>query len=88
MGADGGRTEQRLFARNPPVEEGFLQKFTNAGFVANFPADAAARVTIVEDDGTSAAALGGQGELWRILGLAMLVSLLLESLLAWRFGRR
>lgn len=86
--AHGGRTEQRLFARNPPVEEGLLEKFTDAGFVANFPADAAARVTILESDGTSAADLGGRGELWRILGLAMLVSLLLESLLAWRFGRR
>ena len=84
----GGGSEQRLFARNPPVEEGALRKLTQAGFAGSYPADAAARVTIIEQEVADAAVLGGGGELWRILGFAMLASLLLESFLAWRFGRR
>ena len=53
-----------------------------------FYPDLAGRVTIVEQDGASATVLGGEGELWRILGFAMLACLLIESFLAWRFGRR
>jgi len=30
----------------------------------------------------------GEGEMWRLLGAGMLLALLLETLLAWRFGRR
>ncbi len=85
--AYGGGTETRLFARNPPVEEGHLQRLTQAGFGATYP-DLAGRVTIVEQDGATATVLGGEGELWRILGFAMLACLLIESFLAWRFGRR
>ena len=86
--AYGGGTEQRLFARNPPIQEGHLRKMTRAEFASNYPSDAAGRVTIVEPDGAGATVLGGGGELWRILGFAMLASLLMESFLAWRFGRR
>ena len=84
----GGGTERRLFARNPPIEEGQLQKMTAGGFVASYPSDLAGRVTIIEPEGGAAANLAGEGELWRLLGLAMLGCLLLESILAWRFGRR
>ena len=30
----------------------------------------------------------GEGEAWRLLGAMLLVAMLLETLLAWRFGRR
>ncbi len=88
MGTYGGGTERRLFARNPPVEEGHLQKMTAGGFIASYPSDLAGRVTIIEPESGAAANLAGEGELWRFLGIAMLGSLLLESILAWRFGRR
>jgi hypothetical protein len=84
-----GGTEKRMFARNVPLVEGELQRFTSAAFQAAYPIEQHDRVTFVEAETAQAALLrAGQGEIWRVLALALLGALLLESVLAWRFGRR
>jgi len=82
-----GATEKRLFARNVPVEESRLVRFTEADLRRVYPAEIVDKVTFREE----VAGLGsgqGQGEMWRALAAAMLLALLLETLFAWRFGRR
>jgi hypothetical protein len=52
-----------------------------------FPQEVQDRVVFLQEN----AGLGtgtGEGEIWRFLAIALLLGLLLESLLAWRFGRR
>jgi hypothetical protein len=44
-------------------------------------------VTFVRD-GVVAGTGSGAGELWQLLAGLLLVGLIAESLLAWRFGRR
>ena len=84
-----GVHEQRLLARNPPVDEGRLQKMAPDEFFAGCPPEVAARTTILGGDGSdSDAGLGGAGEVWRPLALLLLGILILETFLASRFGRR
>ena len=40
------------------------------------------------DEDAGFGSTSGEGELWRVLAATMLLALLFESLLAWRFGRR
>lgn len=82
-----GAVEKRLFARNPPTAESRLVGFLDTAFARLFPADLQQRVTFVGDGGGIGAA-SGEGEVWKMLAAALLLGLLLESLLAWRFGRR
>lgn len=82
-----GVPDTRLFARNPPLVESRLLGFPEAGFARLYPPEAQAHVRFVGED----AGFGngdGEGELWQVLAAALLAGLLLESLLAWRFGRR
>jgi hypothetical protein len=82
-----GVTETRMFARNVPMTESRLLGFAEAGFQRIYPTDLHERVTFARDEG----GLGsgeGEGETWPLLAAALLIGLLLESLLAWRFGRR
>ncbi len=82
-----GVPERRMLARNVPADEGRLVAFGDAAFPRLYPADVQERVTFVrEEGGVSAAA--GEGEAWPLLAALLLVGLLAESLLAWRFGRR
>ena len=81
-----GSRERRLLARNAPSEEGFVATVAKAGLESVYPPDAMARLKI--DDPAQQAADRAQGELWRTLAWALLIFLLLETLLAWRFGRR
>jgi hypothetical protein len=82
-----GVPEQRAFARNPPPAESRLVAFLDSAFQRLYPQDLQQRVTFVHDGGASATG-AGEGELWHVLAAVLLAGLLLESLLAWRFGRR
>ncbi len=82
-----GVPDTRLFARNPPIAESRLLGFTDAAFARLYPPELQPHVDFVGDEAGLGAA-GGEGELWHLLAAALLVGLLAESLLAWRFGRR
>jgi len=82
-----GVPDRRLFARNAPTAESRLLGFPDAAFVRLYPPEVQPRIDFVGDDGGLGAA-GGEGELWHLLAAALLIGLLAESLLAWRFGRR
>jgi hypothetical protein len=82
---DGG-TDVRWLARNAPADESRLAALPAAAFARIFPPEVQERVTFVAD-GASESRDDGQGELWRWLAAALVAGLLLESLLAWRFGR-
>jgi hypothetical protein len=79
--------ERRMFARNAPGDESRLQKLDQAGLQRAYPPEALERIT-VQSGGSGAGASTGEGELWYWLAAALMVGLLAESLLAWRFGRR
>ncbi len=82
-----GVPERRLIARNGPVDEGRLIAFDEARFKKVYPSRTHDLVTFVRDEGGVGAA-ASEGEAWPLLGALLLAGLLLESLLAWRFGRR
>ncbi len=82
-----GVPEARVIARNGPVDEGRLVGFDEAGFKRLYPAAVHDAVTFVRDEsGVGDAA--AEGEAWPLLAALLLAGLLLESLFAWRFGRR
>lgn len=82
-----GVADTRLFARNVPTAESDLRTFGTAAFQRLYPSELHRRVSFVQGD--AAAPDGeGEGELWHLLAALLLVGLLAESLLAWRFGRR
>lgn len=84
-----GRGQRRLFARNSILEEGLLSQLSEDAFARSYAAEAVSRINFVNvstsEDGEQ---LAGSGGLWRWFALALLLGLILESLLAWRFGRR
>jgi hypothetical protein len=83
----GDEVEKRMFARNLPTTEGRLVRLQPTVFQKVFPQEVQDRVVFLQEN----AGLGtgtGEGEIWRFLAIALLLGLLLESLLAWRFGRR
>ena len=82
---DGGNDERRI-ARNVGVEESSLVAFPAAAFLRTYPSELHERVTFVADSAQGARD-AGEGEVWRWLAAALVVGLLLESVLAWRFGR-
>ncbi|MEM7199881.1 MAG: BatA domain-containing protein [Planctomycetota bacterium] len=84
---DGGR-ERRLLARNAPSAEGQLETLSAETWRRTYPAELHDRVTFAQRAGVGSPALAGLADLWRPLTLAMLAAMLLESVLAWRFGRR
>jgi uncharacterized membrane protein len=82
-----GVPDKRLFARNAPIDESRLIGFGEPAFLRAYPAEVHDRVTFVrEDAGLGDAA--SEGEAWPLLAALLLAGLLLETLLAWRFGRR
>lgn len=84
-----GEPEIRLVSRSAPSAEGRMQRMTKEGWKKNYPKELEDRLEILEDStGAGAGSQTGEGEVWRILGLTLLVVLLLETVLAWRFGRR
>lgn len=82
-----GAAEKRMFARNAPIVESRLVGFLDSAFGRLYPIELQSRVTFVNEGGGLGAA-SGEGEIWRWIAGALLFGLLLESLLAWRFGRR
>ncbi len=82
---DGGQ-DTRLLARNPPLREGELLRFTGSAFQRAYPPEAAARATFEEAAGGAGAESSG-GDLARMLAFALLAALLLESLLAFRSSK-
>ncbi len=90
LAGHGGGTERRLLARNVPAREGRLSKMKPAAMAEAYPSDVIDRIHFdLEGDvsGSTTASSGG-GSAWRTLAFALLIGLLLEPLLAWRFGRR
>lgn len=82
-----GVPDKRMIARNAPPQEGRLVAFDESAFKKVYPSNVHELVTFVrEDSGVGTAA--GEGEAWPLLAALLLVGLLAESLLAWRFGRR
>ena len=82
-----GVPEKRMIARNASPDEGRLLTFDESLFKKAYPSNVHDIVTFVrDDDGVGTAA--GEGEAWPLLAALLLVGLLAESLLAWRFGRR
>lgn len=88
LGRHDGVPDKRLIARNAPIAESRLVGFVDSAFARLYPAELHGRVTFVRDDATSTEDGEGEGEAWALLGALLLAGLLLESLLAWRFGRR
>lgn len=82
-----GVPEIRMFARTAPADESRLVGFSPASFERQYPPDLQPRVTFVAPEG-GLGAVSGEGEIWKWLTVALIAGLLLESLLAWRFGRR
>lgn len=82
-----GAPARALLARNPPIAESRLVGFTPGAFARTYPAALHDRVEFARDEQAGPAA-DGEGELWKWLATLLLAGLLLESLLAWRFGRR
>ena len=82
-----GAPERRMLARNVPIAESRLVPFADAAFVRLYPAELQARVAFARET-CGVGSAGGEGEIWRLLALTLLVGLLGETLLAWRFGRR
>ena len=84
-----GELENRLISRNAPIAEGRLQRLQKPAWLRVYPADVQDRLNIIEETKEDTAVAGvGEGELWRVLAIALLAFLLLETVLAWRFGRR
>ncbi|MEE9126920.1 MAG: hypothetical protein V3U11_07240, partial [Planctomycetota bacterium] len=86
----GGADEKRILARNPPTKDGQLMKLTFGDFWRAYPdlKDTGVLELIPDRIGSDELVLTGQGEIWRLLALTLLGCLLLETILAWRFGRR
>ncbi|MCR9244412.1 MAG: BatA domain-containing protein [bacterium] len=82
-----GNPEERIIARNPAADESRLQAFGKQTFTRIYPQDLHDRVTFLAADGGIGAS-SGEGEIWKILALALVFGLLAESFLAMRFGRR
>jgi hypothetical protein len=82
-----GAADKRLLARNAPIAESRLVGFAEGAFTRLYPAELHGRVRFVREE-TAADADVAEGEVWPLLAGLLLVGLLLESLLAWRFGRR
>ena len=83
-----GNRETRLFARNPPEAESRLAKADTGRLSLAMPEDVRDRIRFVERDHGASVVTAGQGEIWRILALSMLLLMIAESVAAWRFGRR
>lgn len=81
-----GQVDDKRLARNIDVAESNLVAFPPAAFLRTYPAEVHTRVTFVSDAAQGARDVG-EGEVWRWLAMLLVAGLLLESLLAWRFGR-
>lgn len=81
-----GEPERRVFSRNAHLGESDLRPLRGDGLLSAYGAEFQQRVTVA---GRGSPALqAGQSELWRLLVAGILIGLLLETFLAWRFGRR
>ena len=87
LGRHDGQPDKRLLARNAPIAESRLVGLPDNAFQRLYPQELHDRVTFVRED-VGKGNEGGEGEVWPLLAALLLVGLLLESLLAWRFGRR
>jgi hypothetical protein len=82
-----GLPEVRMLARNVPIEESRLVRFAETEFRRVYPSELHDKLAF-RDESAGLGSSAGEGELWRTLGIVMLLALLLETVLAWRFGRR
>jgi hypothetical protein len=86
----GGGQETEIVARNAQVEEGRLTPCGAPTFTAAVPAELRelVRVREVRTDGAAVDDAARGASTWRFLGALLLLGLLAETVLAWRFGRR
>lgn len=82
-----GAPDKRMIARNVPSVEGRLVGFADSAFARLYPAELQGRVVFVRDDDGKKDETG-EGEAWPLIAALLLVGMLAETLLAWRFGRR
>jgi hypothetical protein len=84
-----GPVDRRLFARNVPPVEGRLRRAAGADVFKAYPPGLEERLQFVDAE-TLVQGLGQspRSDLWRALAIGLVVALLLETLLAWRFGGR
>ena len=82
-----GLPNMRMFSRNGPISESNLAAFDEAAFKKFYPSNVHDLVTFVRDE-SGVGTASSEGEAWPLLAALLLVGLLAEALLAWRFGRR
>jgi hypothetical protein len=82
-----GAPELVRFARNTVASEGQLQRLEEQALRRALPENLRGAVTVL-DGRVSLAEAAPSGEVWRAIALAILITLVAESVLAWRFGRR
>ena len=81
-----GQKEVRQLSRSSPADEGAMATMSMAALQSSYPPELAAKVKLVAGEGEIMQQ--AQGELWKTLAWLLLAFLLLETVLAWRFGRR
>ncbi|MFO1054147.1 MAG: BatA domain-containing protein [Planctomycetota bacterium] len=83
-----GGEDSVLVSRNPLLEESDLEPIGIAGLTSSVPEELRDRFS-AREGGEGAGSTSDQGSsLWRLLGFVMLAAMLVETVLAWRFGRR
>ncbi len=82
-----GAPDKRLFARNAPLGESRLVGFAPDAFARVYPPELRERVVFVRED-AAGERTAAAGEPWPLVAALLLACLLLETLFAWRFGRR
>ena len=73
---------------SPWEKEGVTKALDNRTLMGLFPPELRDRVEIRETTASQADTLADEGEIWKWLAFCLLAGLLLETVLAWRFGHR
>ncbi len=80
--------ESMFFTVAPWKNEGVVASLGGAGLRKMLPQELRKRTQVIEPSLDQAGTLHDEGEFWRILAVALLAGLFLETLFAWRFGSR
>lgn len=82
-----GEREVRLLSRNAPLREGELLRVTGVALQRALPAELWAKLRFEEAGGSGHGDEARGSDLARMLAIALVALLMLESLFAWRAGR-
>jgi len=89
LGRIGAEDESVFFSVSPWVEEGRLAALGKREFLSGLPAEIADRTQWIDSQTLAQAGfLSDEGDVWRYLAFVLVAFVLLETMLAWRFGRR